>query len=203
MEYYQVSSCRLLAQVKETTKTQARFKVCITWYKWEMFLIKPIPSVILASPVFRETQHGMWELTVDRDIFKNLKNCIDYLHGTLSLNSAVYLHRTPESFISISATDVGNCRDWVVPSKEMVPHTAHMMRHKPTEPDLSRALAGDTKMPEPVEQKSTSTIWLWSLFTLFFSLSLSLFYKLSSNTYNKRNITILTLDYIMDLLASL
>jgi hypothetical protein len=28
-----------------------------------------------------------------------------------------------------------------------------MMRHRPTEPDLSRALAGDTKIPDPVEHK--------------------------------------------------
>jgi len=34
-----------------------------------------------------------------------------------------------------------------------------MMRHRPTEPDLSRALAGETKMPDPVEHKKhTSTI---------------------------------------------
>jgi hypothetical protein len=31
---------------------------------------------------------------------------------------------------------------------------AHMMRHRPTDPDLSRALAGDTKMPDPVEHKT-------------------------------------------------
>jgi len=63
-----------------------------------MILIKPIPSVILASPIFKDTQHGMWELTANRDIFKTLKNCIDCLHEILS---AVYLCRTPESFISI------------------------------------------------------------------------------------------------------
>jgi hypothetical protein len=65
--------------------------------------------------------------------------------------------RIPESLISIlethSTTDVGNCRDQIVPNKEMVPHTAHMTRHRPTEPDLSRALAGDTKIPDPVEHK--------------------------------------------------
>jgi hypothetical protein len=29
-----------------------------------------------------------------------------------------------------------------------------MMRHRPTEPDLSRALAGDTKIPDPVEHNN-------------------------------------------------
>jgi len=55
----------------------------------------------------------------------------------------------------------------------MVPHTAHMMRHRPTEPDLSRALAGDTKMPDPVEHKKVHQQFDYEAFSLF-SLSLSL-----------------------------
>jgi hypothetical protein len=54
-----------------------------------------------------------------------------------------------------------------------------MMRHRPTEPDLSRALAGDTKMPDPVEHKKVHQQFDYeacSLFSLSLSLSLSLSY---------------------------
>jgi hypothetical protein len=101
MEYCQVSSCCLHTRVKENHKNSGQIQSVHNSIQVRNVHIKPIPSVILTSPVFRETQHDMWELTADRDIFRTLKNCIDCLHGTLSLNSAVYLHRSSESFISI------------------------------------------------------------------------------------------------------
>jgi len=35
------------------------------------------------------------------------------------------------------------------PKREIAPHTAQITRHSPTEPDRSKALVGDTKIPDP------------------------------------------------------
>jgi hypothetical protein len=35
----------------------------------------------------------------------------------------------------------------------MAPHTAQITKHRPTEPDRSNALVGDTKIPDPANVK--------------------------------------------------
>ena len=37
-----------------------------------------------------------------------------------------------------------------LPNSEIKPQTAQTTRHNPTDPDLSKALVGETKIPDPI-----------------------------------------------------